>query len=60
MTQKRMGRPPSGEASMKDRIFIRVDKETKEKIRKCREALNMTTSDLVRNGIDRIYDELDK
>lgn len=31
MAQKKMGRPPS-EDSMKDRIFIRVSKETKEKL----------------------------
>ena len=54
-----MGRPPSPD-SMKDRIFIRVDKRTQEKIRVCKEALHLTTSDIVRKGIDTVYDGLKK
>ena len=56
-----MGRPPkSGDKAMKDRIFILVDDETKDKLAKCKESLNATTSDIVRKGIDKVYDELDK
>lgn len=57
MAQKKLGRPPSDD-SMKDRIFIRVDKETKEKLAGCTHALDTTISDVVRKGIDMVYDSL--
>lgn len=57
--KKKMGRPPA-ENPLKDRIFVLVSNETKEKLGKCRESLGMTTSDVVRKGIDRIYDDLNK
>jgi len=59
MAQKKLGRPPS-EDSMKDRIFIRVSKGTKEKLEQCKEALGTTTSDVVRKGIDLVFDGLEK
>lgn len=59
MTQKKMGRPPSDD-SMKDRIFIRLNKETKEKLEQCTQELNATLSDIVRKGIDMVHDTLKK
>jgi len=59
MAQKKMGRPPSDD-SMKDRIFIRVNSETKEKLDKCTEKLELTRSDVVRKGIEMVYDTLEK
>lgn len=59
MAQKKMGRPPS-ENPLKDRIFVLVSNETKEKLEKCKEALGATTSDIVRKGIDKVYDDLKK
>lgn len=59
MAQKKMGRPPSDD-SMTDRIFIRVGKETKEKLEECTQELNATRSDIVRKGIDMVYDNLKK
>jgi len=59
MAQKKMGRPPSANP-LKDRIFVLVSDETKSKLEKCKESLNATTSDIVRKGIDKIYDDLDK
>ena len=50
MAQKKMGRPPNGDKPMKDRIFVLVDDDTKD----------TTTSDVVRRGIDKVYDELEK
>ena len=59
MTPNKVGRPPSD--NPKDMtIKIRADAETIEKIDKCKEALNTTRSDIVRQGIDRIYDDLKK
>lgn len=57
--KKKMGRPPS-ENPMKDRIFVLVNDETKQKLAKCRETLHTTTSDIVRKGIDKVYDGLNK
>lgn len=60
MAQKKMGRPPTGDKPMKDRIFVLVNDETKEKLEQCKKALGTTTSDIVRKGIDRVYDDLKK
>lgn len=57
MAQKKMGRPPS-ENPLKDRIYVLVGKETKRKLEKCKEKLKTTTSDVVRKGIDKMYDDL--
>lgn len=43
---------------MKDRIFVLVNDETKEKLEQCKKELEATTSDIVRRGIDKVYDEL--
>lgn len=59
MAQKKMGRPKS-DNPLKDRIFVLVDDETKAQLKKCTEVLNTTRSDVVRKGIKRIYDDLDK
>ncbi len=45
---------------MKDRIFVLVNDETKEKLEQCKQALNTTTSDIVRQGIDKVFDDLKK
>lgn len=58
MAPKKMGRPPSGEKPMRDRIFVLVSDETKDKLEKCKQVLGITTSDIVRKGIDRVYDDL--
>ena len=55
-----MGRPPSGDKPMKDRIFVLVDDDTKMKLEVCKKAFDTTTSDVVRKGIDKIYDDLNK
>ena len=60
MAQKKMGRPPSGDKPMKDRIFVLVNDETKDKLEQCKKALGATTSDIVRKGIDRVFDDLQK
>ena len=60
MAHKKMGRPLSGDKPMKDRIFVLVDDDTKMKLEVCKTALGTTTSDVVRKGIDKIYDALKK
>lgn len=58
MAQKKMGRPPDGDKPMKDRLFVLVNDETKEKLEQCKKTLDTTTSDVVRRGIDKVYDDL--
>lgn len=60
MAQKKMGRPPTGDKPMKDRLFVLVSDETKERLEYCKEALGKTTSDVVRLGIDKVYGDLEK
>ena len=59
MAQKKLVRPPSDD-SKKDRIFVRVDKETKEKLAECTQKLDLTLSEVVRKGIDLVHDSLKK
>ena len=59
MMPKKMGRPPSDNPRT-DRIFIRVSKETQAKLNECTQTLNMTRSDVVRKGIDMVYDSLNQ
>ena len=59
MAQKKTGRPPSGD-SMTDRIFVRVSKETKEKLDECSKELETSRSEVVRKGIDMVHDSLKK
>lgn len=60
MAQKKMGRPPSGDKPMKDRIFVLVSDETKDRLAQCKKALGTTASDVVRKGIDMVFDGLEK
>lgn len=55
----RTGRPCKD--NRKDtRIQIRLDKETLEKLDKCAEKKNTTRSDVIREGIDLVNEELKK
>ena len=59
MAQKRIGRPPSDD-TMTDRIFVRVSKETIEKLDECTRELDTSRSDVVRKGIDMMHYQLKK
>lgn len=59
MPQKKMGRPPS-ENPLKERLYLRVDKSTKNMLDECTEKMKATRSDVVRKGIKMVYDELPK
>lgn len=59
MAQKKMGRPPV-EKPLKDRIFVLLSEETRGKLEQCKKTLGATTSDVVRKGIDKMYDDLKK
>lgn len=59
MAHKKMGRPPA-EKPLKDRIFVLLSEESRSKLEQCKETLGATTSDVVRKGIDKVYDDLKK
>ena len=59
MSDKKMGRPPS-ENPLSERIYLRVDKETKEVLDDCAEKMDATRSEVVRKGIYLVQDELKK
>lgn len=59
MPQKKMGRPPS-ENPLKERLYLRVDEKTKEPLDECTDALQVTRSEIVRKGIQKVHDDLKK
>ncbi|MDT9719779.1 ribbon-helix-helix domain-containing protein [Paenibacillus sp. ClWae2A] len=59
MSAKKMGRPKSDNPKSKT-IEIRVNEEILSKLDAAAEKLNTNRSDIVRKGIEKIYDELQK
>lgn len=59
MSSKKMGRPPFDKPKRKT-IEIRVDEETMSKLDASAEKLNTSRSAIVRKGIEKVYDELQK
>lgn len=57
MEPKKAGRPPSDE-TMTDRLFVRVNKETLSRLNECTQELEISRSDVVRKGIDMVYESL--
>ncbi|WP_050699100.1 ribbon-helix-helix domain-containing protein [Anaeromassilibacillus senegalensis] len=59
MPQKKMGRPVSPDS--KHTMFrVRLDDTSLAKLEECAKELHTTMSDIVRKGIDRIHDDLNK
>ena len=59
--KKKMGRPPAfGDKPMKKRIFVLVSDETVNQLEVCKQNLGATTSDIVREGINRVYRDLNQ
>ncbi len=59
MQPNKMGRPPADNPKDKT-LRIRVDTSTLEKLDDCSEALDTNRSEIVRKGIDMVYDSLKK
>lgn len=57
-TRKKPG--PHPENPLNISIKVRIDKETERKIEYCMKELNTTCSDVVRKGIQKMYDSLQK
>ncbi|GIP58474.1 MULTISPECIES: hypothetical protein [Paenibacillus] len=59
MSSKKMGRPPSDNPKS-DLIRVRVDQAILNKLDACTEKLNTNRSDVIRKGIEKMYDDLQK
>ncbi|MDN4599997.1 CopG family transcriptional regulator [Paenibacillus vandeheii] len=59
MSSKKMGRPLSDNPKS-ELIRVRADQAILSKLDACTEKLNTTRSDVIRKGIEKIYDELQK
>ncbi|MGV2966753.1 ribbon-helix-helix domain-containing protein [Paenibacillus sp. FSL H8-0317] len=59
MSAKKMGRPKSDKPKSRT-IEIRVDEDIMNKLDISAEKLNTNRSDIVRKGIEKVYDELQK
>ena len=59
MSGKKMGRPLS-ENPLSERIYLRVNKETKNVLDECVKETKSTRSEIVRKGIYLVRDDLKK
>lgn len=58
MSSKKIGRPTE---SLKDTMIrVRMDDKTVEKLDRCVERLNSNRSEVIRNSIIKLYDDLTK
>lgn len=58
MGTKKIGRPTD---SPKDiTMKIRFDKETAEKLERCSEKMTISRAEVVRRGVKKMYDDLEK
>lgn len=57
MSQKKAGRPVSPD-SKRTMFRVRLDDSSMGKLDECAEKLNLSRSDIVRQGIDKIHDNL--
>lgn len=58
MPAKKMGRPTDSPKDIS--LRIRINEKTDEKLKECSESLKVTKSEVIRQGIDRIHDDLKK
>lgn len=59
MPDKKMGRPLS-DNPLCERLYLRVDTKTKDMLDACTETLKTTRSEVLRMGIEKVYDDLKK
>lgn len=59
MSGKKIGRPPV-ENPLSERLYLRVTPETKAVLDECAEQLNVSRSEVVRQGIYHVKDSLKK
>ncbi len=58
MAAKKMGRPTDNPKDIT--MKIRFDKDTSAKLEKCSEAMEISRAEVVRRGVAKMYDDLNK
>ena len=56
MSAKKMGRPTDSPKDIS--LRIRINEKTDKKLKECSEALEITKSEVIRQGIDHIHNDL--
>ncbi|MCP3773199.1 CopG family transcriptional regulator [Paenibacillus sp. MZ04-78.2] len=59
MSSKKLGRPPSDNPKI-ELIRVRADQAILNMLDACAEKLDTTRSDIIRKGIKKMYDDLQK
>ena len=59
MQPKKMGRPPSDNPKS-ETVRVRIDVATAQKLDDCSRAFDTNRSEIIRKGIDRIFEDLNK
>jgi len=58
MGNKKMGRPTDNPKDIS--LKIRLDKETAEKLDDCVQAMEVSKAEVIRRGVHKVHDDLDK
>ena len=58
MGNKKMGRPTDNPKDIS--LKVRFDKETAEKLDECVEQLKVSKAEVVRQGVHKVHDDLEK
>lgn len=56
----RTGRPPKNGKSKNINLQLRINEDTAEKLTICSKKLNISRTEVIEQGIDLIYDKVDK
>lgn len=59
MSSKKMGRPPSDNPK-NELIRVRADQDILDKLDTCAEKLSTSRSEVIRRGIEKMYEDLQK
>ena len=54
---KKAGRPPTGDATKEIQYRVRMSPGENEKLEYCCEVYGLTKAEVIRQGIDKMYDE---
>lgn len=58
MGNKKMGRPTDNPKNIS--LKVRLDSDTSEKLEKCSRILEVSKAEVVRQGVHKVYDDLNK
>lgn len=58
MGEKKMGRPTDNPKNVS--VKFQADDETFEKLKECSEKMNVSRAEVIRQGIHKVYDDIEK